>query len=357
MRTPRLSPTIWSALGLALLSPGLLAQTEAASAPPCAQEADAARRLACYDRLFPPAGWTPAAPPASDAPAAPTLAAAAPEAPVAPTSPLTTFWELDRASKRKAFVVRNYLPNFLLPVHVTTAINRAPHSPTRGVAPFQPNYLETEAKMQISLRTKVMEDLLLPGADLWFTYTQRSMWQVWNQADSAPFRSTDYQPEAVYVLPIARALGTLPGGWTWRMAQVGFAHQSNGQSEPLSRSWNRLYAGVALDKDDLALSLKVNRRPREGSRDDNPDLTHYIGNSELMASWFPGRATTALTWRFHPSYLNKGSLQLDWTYPVDSRVPDGLRWHVQLFSGFGETLLDYNHRQTSLGVGLSLFSF
>ena len=183
------------------------------------------------------------------------------------------------------------------------------------------------------------------------------MWQVWNQADSAPFRSTDYQPELKYVVPVPDGMSALPWGWSWRMVDVGFAHQSNGQSVPLSRSWNRLYAGTAFERGELSLQVRVNRRPREGSQDDNPDLTRYVGNTELTAAWLPGRATAALTWRLHPKNLQNGSVQLDWTYPVDSSEPQGLRWYLQLFSGYGESLLDYNHRQTSLGLGLSLFQF
>lgn len=58
-----------------------------------------------------------------------------------------------------------------------------------------------------------------------------------------------------------------------------------------------------------------------------------------------------------PSLRGRGLLQLDWTYPVYNDHPDGLRWYLQLFTGFGETLLDYNFRQTSVGLGLTLFKF
>ena len=37
--------------------------------------------------------------------------------------------------------------------------------------------------------------------------------------------------------------------------------------------------------------------------------------------------------------------------------PSGLRWHVQLFSGYRDSLLDYNRRRTVLSIGLSLVDF
>ena len=210
----------------------------------------------------------------------------------------------------------------------------------------------------MSLRAKAVSDLLLPDADLWLAYTQRSLWQLYNSQESAPFRSTDYQPEAIYVVPVPEKARELPFGWQWRMVQVGIAHQSNGQSIPQSRSWNRVYRGAGFERNEFGLQWRVHRRlPESREDDDNPDLTDYIGRGEILATWLPGAATASLAWRTNLRSLSRGSVQLDMTYPVLSGELAGLRWHLQLFHGYGETLLDYNHRQTTLGLGLSLFQF
>jgi phospholipase A1 len=333
-------------LALALGVAGARAQ----DAQQCAQQADDALRLACYDKLF-RGGEAPVPPPSS------AQAAAGPSASALVATLFTKGWELTPESKRGTFVVRTYLPNFVLPAHYSSSINRNPASPTHPAIAQGLQYKPLEAKIQVSLRTKVVEGLLLPDADLWFAYTQRSLWQVWNPGESSPFRSTDYQPEAIYVIPTASAWSKLPGGWAWRMTQFGLAHQSNGQSDPLSRSWNRVYASVAFDRGEFGLTAKLDRRLREDlTTDDNPDLTRYIGNAELTAAWLPGLSTASVTWRTHLR-AGRGSLQFDWSYPVNPKQPAGLRWYAQLFTGYGETLLDYNHRQTSLGLGVTLFQF
>ncbi|HSN33804.1 MAG TPA: phospholipase A, partial [Ideonella sp.] len=271
-------------------------------------------------------------------------------------SPMSELWELRCEQKRGTFLVKTYLPNFVLPLHLTSRVNRTPFSPSQPATDFHPLSRHVEAKLQISLRAKVAEGLLLPDADLWFAYTQHSFWQVWTAADSRPFRSTDYQPEAIYVVPMPARLGELPGGWRWRMLQLGVVHQSNGQSDPLSRSWNRLYAGAGFERGEVGLQVQLLHRLTEPGGDDNPDLTTYIGGAELVATWQPGPATAVLTWRTgHP--IRRGFVQLDWIFPVRRVQPLGLRWYAQLFSGYGETLLDYNVRQTSFGFGVSLFHF
>lgn len=351
----------WVGLAALLLAQAAIAETPA----DCAREADNQARLACYDRLFPPAQGqagrqpAPATPPASAA-----RAVAATSTPAnedtdegLASAQLTKTWELTPESKRGTFGVRTYLPNFVLPLHYSSSINQVPGTPTRGLATGLPQYRRVDAKLQISLRAKIAQDVLLPDADLWFAYTQRSFWQVWNPQQSSPFRNTDYQPEAIYVVPVPKAWSTLPGGWHWRMGQLGIVHQSNGQSGALSRSWNRVYAATTLTRGQFGLSLRMQQRLGEKTDDDNPDIVHYLGNTEVTASWLPGLATASLTWRTHAATGERGSVQFDWTYPVVRSQPSGLRWYAQLFSGYGETLLDYNHRQTSLGLGLTLFEF
>ena len=341
-----------SALALALAS---LASAVAAqeTVEHCINEPDDARRLACYDQQFR----------RSEKPAGPEAAAPAPHPSSAETPPLRrlptvldSFWELTPEHKRGTFSVRTYLPNFVLPLHYTADPNPAPASPTRSAVPRSPNDKPVDVKLQISLRAKMAEGLFLPDADLWFAYTGRSRWQLWNQADSSPFRNTDYQPEAIYVVPISEQTNILPAGWRWRMVQLGLVHQSNGQTEPLSRSWNRVYLTGGFNHGDFGLTVRAEKRLGD-SDDDNPDIVRYVGNAEVVAAWTPGLATALLTWRLDTRNLNRGSLNFDWTYPVNRQQPGGLRWYVQLFTGYGETLLDYNHRQTSLGLGLALFEF
>jgi phospholipase A1 len=349
----------------------------AAQAPPlppadlatCAAVADDAVRLACYDRLAGRAASTAPAVPAGRTPdrvvpAAPsegevgTTAGPGLQVSAAAPSFLSRYWELDQADKRGTFNFTGYRPNFLLPLHYTSRINTRPTSPTPGRDGQLGDYQRVETKLQISLRTKLAQSVLLPGADLWFGYTQQSLWQLYNRDQSAPFRNTDYEPELMYVVPTPTPLATLPWGWRWRYGMVALAHQSNGQAEPLSRSWNRVYLGAGFERGDVSLVLRANRRLREDpGSDDNPDLTSFRGRGDVQLNWTPGRATASLLWRTNYRDFKRGAVQFDWTYPVEPGTARALRYYVQVFSGFGETLLDYNFRQTSLGLGLTLFEF
>jgi phospholipase A1 len=371
--------------GAALLASILLttpshAQTPNQPAPTlekCAEIGAAPDRLACYDALagrapapqVPPAQDTsvgiakpaPPAPSASNVPPSTSLLAAKgaplPDVEARPTSLLSKYWELEPEDKRGIFNFVGYQPNYVLPMHLTSRINKAPGSPTQ--APVEePDYRREEAKFQLSLRTKLAQDVLLPGGDLWVAFTQQAFWQIYNGADSKPFRNTDYQPEMMYVLPTGKSLRELPGGIQWRYTQLGLAHQSNGQSDPLSRSWNRVYLAAGFERGDWSLITRITKRLNEPlASDNNPDLMQYRGRGELQLNWAHERQTVSLQIRSSFNTVHYGSAQLEWSYPVFRDQPNGLRYFVQAFTGYGETLTDYNFRQTSIGAGFTFLQF
>jgi phospholipase A1 len=360
---------------LACFAAGAIAQATPQILPPttlehCAEIGAPLDRLACYDRF---AGRAPAP---TEQPAQQTPPSAAPVSPPSTSllaqkgavpadssdargsgSLLSKYWELDDSDKRGIFNFVGYRPNYVLPLHYTSRINRAPSSPTQA-AVLLPDYRREEAKFQLSLRTKLAQDVLLPGADVWVAFTQQALWQIYNGADSKPFRNSDYEPELMYIVPTGKSLRELPFGWQWRFTQISLAHQSNGQSDPLSRSWNRVYVGAGFERGDWSLTARFLQRLNEpADSDNNPDLVSFRGRGEFQLNWAHGLQTASLLYRSTLKNTSYGALQLEWTYPVFKDQPNGLRWYLQAFRGYGETLTDYNFRQTSFGLGVTFLQF
>jgi len=343
------------------------------------QDSDA--RLRCFDQwatrqISPPAAHANAALAsnlADDIAATPVPAAVTP-APAADLeahncknprfSELSRFWELEAGTDCGVFGIRGYKP-ISLSVIGSDSVNTQPDSPLADHrAASSTDYNTTEARIGLSVRTKIAQGILtrddpLKRDSLWFGYSQQSNWQIFSGDLSRPFRTTDHEPELIYIYPTDLSL---PGGWQLRYTGLAFNHQSNGQPLPLSRSWNRtvLMAGLENGSQFQLLGKLWYRMPENQSSDDNPEISDTIGRAELTGVWTPDLTNSfAATLRHSLRAQANGSLKLEWMRRIgkssaDSNQPSGLRFHTELFSGYGDSLVDYNRRRTVLSVGLSL---
>jgi phospholipase A1 len=269
--------------------------------------------------------------------------------PEQPRTILTRLWDLDHHEGKARF--SGYRPMYFLAARVTDDVNEAPYEEDAGEGEPAIHLQNVEAKFQISLKWKFAQGIFRDHADFWVGYTQQSHWQIYNPEASRPFRETNYEPEAMLVFPTSFRFLGMDG----RFARVGFVHQSNGRSEPLSRSWNRIYGQVGLERGRFALTVRPWWRIDGGGEDDdNPDIEDYLGRIEFVGVHDFGKHvvnwTARSNLRLDPA---RGSLQVEWILPLH----ENLRGYVQAFTGYGESLIDYDHRQTTIGVGVLVFSW
>ena len=265
-------------------------------------------------------------------------------------TPLSQMYDLDANDPHGILTVREHNPMYLMPVWYNSSPNYAPSSSTRGAASQErfSDQKRIETKMQVSFKSKIAEDLFKSRADLWFGYTQKSDWQIYNQGRrSAPFRNTDYEPEIFITQPVK---SRLPWGGRLRMLGVGFAHQSNGQSRPESRSWNKVYAMAGMEWGKLTVIPRVWMRlfDSSGEDNDNPDLTKYLGYGDVKLQYrLNDKHNFSTTLRYNPK-SGYGAAEAAYTFPIKGK----LQGVVRGFHGYGESLIDYNHKQSGIGFGL-----
>ncbi len=255
----------------------------------------------------------------------------------------------DREHVLQPFTLMAHKPNYIL----LAAYNNSGYDSTLYQEEFSdPEYenKDIEAQFQLSIKFPLLVNLFDDTMDIYGAYTNRSFWQVYNSEQSAPFRETNHEPE-IWV--------QFHPGWelfgfrnTWN--SFGVVHQSNGRGGILSRSWNRVYAWLTVERGNFAMSFKPwYRIPESDSDDDNPDITDYLGHYELSATYkWRDNVFSAMSRNNLESGFEKGAVELSWSFPLWNYPY--LRGYVQYFNGFGESLIDYDHRVNRIGIGFSL---
>lgn len=262
-------------------------------------------------------------------------------------------WELDSTSSRGTFLVTPYKPIYVLPFRWSSNPNEQPQSGNN-----EPEYVNTtpvdydaiESKFQLSFKTKILQNFLWGHADLWVAYTQVSIWQIYNEDLSRPFREINYEPEVILNFPVN--FNFL--GFKAKMLGVGFNHESNGKSIPLSRSWNRIIFLAGFERDNWNIYIRPWIQLKD-SKGDNPDISQYMGRGDLNVIYSKNKSVYSFTGSHNLNFGGalRGNATFSWSYPIKGN----LKGLLQVSHGYGDTLIDYNNNQTTIGVGVSLIEW
>ena len=230
---------------------------------------------------------------------------------------------------------------------------------------YEPIYFilgtDPAAKFQFSIKYRMfnLTNDFNPIGHFYFAYTQTSFWDLLTADPS--FYDTSYKPSAflLYHDVYYRDAFHLD-------LQSGFEHESNGKGGTGERSLNTVYlqptATVDLT-DNLALRLQPRVWDYLSVGEYNQDLATYRGYVDLLTdlTWadphsaeriqFAVKARMGDDWE-HEGWWFTGRFNLVWLPWLRSFNPT---IQVEYFTGFGQTLRQYNQSSHGLRAGLCLW--
>lgn len=242
------------------------------------------------------------------------------------------------------FAITFFKQNYLMPYYYTGSpynkiyVNQIPKGD---------EIKHAEVKYQLSLKVPVWKKMLGSHSSLYFGYTQLSYWQAYNK--NAFFRETDFQPELFVTNQLSIPLW---GDWKVSAINVGVVHESNGFGNEQERSWNRVYIEAVTGTENFMVSFKPWYVFRDATyRKFNPNMANYLGYGEITFAYkLNQHVFTLQTHSLIDSGGRRATALGSYTFPLTTY----LNGFIQVFSGFGQSLIEYNHRTNSVGVGIAL---
>lgn len=218
-------------------------------------------------------------------------------------------------------------------------------------------YKNIEAELQVSLKLYLGTNLLGFNESYYIAYSHVAFWQI--HADSSPFRETNYTPEIFVDFPVTKK------DMYFNMSSIrfGIAHTSNGQgsnegvvyNDPSdnpgnrSRNINLIYTELSFQHDTLITELRFHAPlPGTANDEDNPDIMDYLGYTSVKFNYFLGHHMFTLMARMNFT-KRLGAVESTYSYPLI----DNAYFYTKIFTGYGESLIDYNNDITKFSVGFS----
>jgi outer membrane phospholipase A len=237
------------------------------------------------------------------------------------------------------------------------------------LAPFEPMYIvagteRPNAKFQISLRYQIFNNdggiakTFPPLSGLNLAYSQTSFWDL--KGKSKPFFDNSYRPELNLFyddivdpdeLSFFSHIGLI----------AGVQHESNGDDGTDSRNMNFVYIRPMFtvgdrDNDGLFITFAPRVHTYFGDMSNNSDIERYRGYFDLrFIVGQGGGLQAAFTGRIGSGW-DKGSIQMDLTYPLRKLLFGSVDFYadLQVFNGFGESLKEYDQSDTTVRIGVAL---
>lgn len=251
--------------------------------------------------------------------------------------------EKEEEALQTAFSVVFYKQNYILPFYYTTS----PYSQVyQSNTPENNQIKKTEVSYQLSFKVPMWENMFASRSSLYVAYTQLAFWQAYNHLPF--FRETDFEPEIFVTYKMEKPVA---GGWSLDLLQAGAVHASNGFGDSQERAWNRLYLEAAASSTHWMISLRPWYVCRNsGYNKYNPDMAKYLGYGEASLSYkFSQHVITISGHSFFEEGGRYKTGVATYTFPLSPHL-NGL---VRAFSGYGQSLIEYNHYTNGVGVGVA----
>lgn len=171
-------------------------------------------------------------------------------------------------------------------------------------------------------------------------YTQKAFWQIYSADTSRPFRETNYNPEFLFRWK--------PGPFNF---DIGYEHESNGESDPKSRSWDKLYMKFGLVGPKFKFGIKLwyiflDELNGPDFEERNKPIKDYMGNGEIDLGIQMGEVILKTLGRYNPE-TGYGYVQTQLMWRFYGAMLCGFT-HSR---GYGDSLRSYNINHETYGFG------
>lgn len=206
----------------------------------------------------------------------------------------------------------------------------------------KPTNVNTNIKFQISIAQRLTQATLPWGTYLYLFYSQKCFWNVLE--NSMPMTDLNFNPGIGLTKPLF-----VKNRYIGKMTFI-IEHESNGRDSIWSRSWNRVaLAGNVFVTKNLMVHAKIWAPIVDGMN--NKDIVKYCGwcqfGTQLVSDdrRLSGGITVVPRHRI-------GSCNVVVDFALRLFRNENQYLFFQLYSGYGEGLLEYNRYHSQFRVGL-----